>query len=72
MFCKVTYFNILSCYVLCCIVTQNTIRLKKGDKTTMNKKYNLFRSNGHTKKYKEEKINETRERKTYNKKKVYR
>lgn len=35
MFCKVTYFNILSCYVLCCIVTQNTIRLKKGDKTTM-------------------------------------
>ena len=73
MFCKVTYFNILSCYVLCCIVTQNTIRLKKGDKTTIMKiKNDLFRSKGHTKKYKEEKNNETRERKTNNKKRIHR
>ena len=38
----------------------------------MKMRYDLFRLKGHTKKYKEEKINETRERKTSNKKRIHR
>lgn len=38
----------------------------------MKMRYDLFRLKGHTKKYKEEKNNETRERKTNNKKRIHR